>query len=385
LLLYPAVNLIYPDGFFHTRYKYFYRIKETTYMRSKNAFALCFCCMIFFSATACNTASSEDNSDSDAFDFKRQSSSTSTIISSASNGSLSQSKLKISEPFIGVNMVTNKAGYAITKSLHILKTEDGWTDCTDLLALPNPPKNAGAPVLFLLDDKTVYTAAFTKFGISVEKSIDAGTNWSVSTIELRTDNAGSGYGRNLHMSFVNASEGFLLTSGQPAAGIMKKILYQTSDGGENWHPMDSKFELDGYTTGMTFFDSNTGLITCTYHGRNDIPIYRSTDGGRRWAVVSVPIPQKFSSSAERDYYADAYQPAIYGKGRTNAKMELFFCSGDKREPYFYSTENEGASWKIDGISNRFIAEYTFTDAENGFGIDDHGKLYTTQDGGLNWF
>jgi N-acetylneuraminic acid mutarotase len=55
LLLYPAVNLIYPDGFFHTRYKYFYRIKETTYMRSKNAFALCLCCMILFSATACDT------------------------------------------------------------------------------------------------------------------------------------------------------------------------------------------------------------------------------------------------------------------------------------------------------------------------------------------
>lgn len=101
-------------------------------------------------------------------------------------------------------------------------------------------------------------------------------------------------------------------------------------------------------------------------------------------MISLPVPEKVIASDQERRYADVYPPVIYGSENKNSKMELLFFDGEEHCPYIYSSNDEGVSWNIDGISNRFLVKYTFTDENNGFGIDENGVIYRTENGGITW-
>jgi photosystem II stability/assembly factor-like uncharacterized protein len=263
------------------------------------------------------------------------------------------------------------------------------------LALGSP---SGTPALFVLNDKTVYVAYYTAAGVEIEKTMDAGENWSKSEIQMH-NGIQSAYGGSLELSFVNSSDGYLLTSSDPAAGMMGKALYSTTDGGSDWVFAGRSYVpapgnagmagIAGYTTGMAFSNIYTGFITCTYHGQNEISVYKTADRGKSWAAVSLPQPAKYAAlgyNAADGYYVDAYPPVFFGEGNKNAKMELFFCHdiNKDKDAYIYSSDDGGVTWHIDGTSSLLMQRYSFVDNNNGFGLDDNGRLYTTDDGGITW-
>jgi len=316
-----------------------------------------------------------------------------TLVICGANKANSKSFAK-SESFIEIDMLTIHNGFALTKDFHVIKTSNGGGNWKDLLTLGSLSGYSSEPTLFVLNDKTVYTASYTATGIEIEKSNDSGESWSKSEIKMQND-VQSGYGGSLSLSFLNQSNGFLLTSGSPTAGMMSKALYRTSDGGESWtywgrsdHPAQEDGDMtgiNGYTTGMAFSDAGIGMITCTYHGQSEISIYESTDNGKRWSVPSVPLPSKYASLAYGNaYYIDAYPPAFFGNNNKDAKIELYFCHDEERYAYIYSSNDGGATWRIDGISNVMLKKYCFVDDKNGFGLDENGALLITNDGGITW-
>lgn len=309
--------------------------------------------------------------------------------------------------FASIDMTTNDSGYAITKDFHVLKTSNHFGDWINILTLTNSVGYTYKPALFVLDNKTVFIATFTVSGIEVEKSINAGESWSKSEIKMQIDNANSGYGGGMTLSFINRFEGFLFTGGDAACGLMSKALYRTTDGGNSWslvnnwdlggnslissHKVRNEAGIHGYPTGTAFSNADIGYITCTYHGQTEISVYKTVDGGKDWSVASLPIPQKYTSLAGKGgNYVDAYPPVFFGKDNDNAKMELLFVHNDavnnvsERYAYIYSSDNSGATWHIDGISNMLMYNYCFIDDKNGFGLDENGMLYTTKNGGITW-
>lgn len=395
--------------------------KGRLYMKFRKTIAIIFCAAILFSSTACgktangsnSTASSSIESSSAATSniSAATSNAASSLVSSSGSSEISDKKLiskktvvTVSDkkaanqvgtnnelkPLIDINMVTDKIGYAITNNQQICKTNDGWVYETDLLSLKSSHNNIGKPALFSFNATTIFTAIFTSSGIEIKKSTDSGKNWAETNIKMQTDSIDSGYGGNLAICFTDTTHGFLLSSSMPAGGIMGRVLYKTLDNGENWVSVNKSenskkqlSQINGYTSGMTFFNSNIGIITCTYHGETNIPVYRTTDGGNSWSIVSVPIPKKFTSAKDR-FYADAYSPSVFGTDRKNVKIELVFCCGNERYSYVYNSNDCGKSWKIGGISNKILVKYSFINSENGFGTDENGQLYTTHNGGLTW-
>ena len=328
-------------------------------------------------------------------------------ISDSKNSTSSKSSNEIAQAksFVKIDMVAINSGYAITKDFHVVKTSDGGNSWADILTISNiSDDSAGSAystdfpdiALFALDDKAVYVASFTaNNGIVFEKSIDAGKSWSKSVLKIQKDSSGNSvYGGTLVLSFINKSEGFLLLSAMPACGLMSKVLYRTTDGGNNWslaskslnsEQANTMTEIHGYTTGMAFSDADTGYITCTYHGQTEISLYKTTDSGKSWSVASFPLPKEYHSSVyEKNYYVDAYPPVFFGEGNKNAKMVLYFCHDDARHAYIYSSHDGGSTWCIDGISNMLMKTYCFVDNQNGFGLDENGTLYATKNGGVTW-
>ena len=294
------------------------------------------------------------------------------------------------EPFAEIAMATADSGYAIDRNFHVLKTLDGGANWLDLLTVNSALDYSDHPALFVLDDKTVFAAFYTADGIEVGKSSDSGASWSRSAIKKQGDDLHSGYGGSLVLSFINPSDGFLLASSPPALGQMGKAFYKTTDGGSEWSLVANLdhgniMEMNGYTTGMAFFNTEVGYITCTYHGQKEISVYKTVDGGKSWSVAPLPLPAKYTSLNDANqYYVDAYSPAFFGEGNEHAKMELYFCHDDERCAYIYSSDNGGNTWRVDGVSSTLMTKYCFADAENGFGLDENGVLYATKDGGATW-
>lgn len=320
--------------------------------------------------------------------------------SSGTDGVAVKTSLTQSKSFSNIDMVTINYGYAITKDFHLAKTSNSGRNWVNILTINNISDDSEEPALFVLDDKTIYIASYMTTGIEVEKSIDAGISWSKIAIKMQVADANSGYGGSLMLSFINKSDGFLLTSSGPACGQMSKALYKTTNGGNNWYLISSwdlngdylisakggknTVGINGYTTGMTFFNANIGFITCTYHGQTETSVYKTTDGGKSWFVTSFPLPEKFVSLKYNNYYIDAYPPVLIGQDNKNAKMELYFCHEGECHVYIYSSNNGGDTWCIDEISNILMRNYCFVDDKNGFGLDDYGKLYATKNDGITW-
>jgi photosystem II stability/assembly factor-like uncharacterized protein len=305
-------------------------------------------------------------------------------------------KIKQPERFAQIDMVTADSGYAITKQFHVLKTSDGGSSWNDVFTINSLFSYSDEPALFALNAKIVMIAFYTTSGIEMEKSIDSGKHWFQYVIKMDTNDFDTGYGGSLALSFTNQSDGFLLTSTFPAAGLMGKALYKTTDGGVNWSFVgknsNSEQEsgtltgVDGYTTGLTFSGTGTGYITCTYHGQNKISVYKTVNSGKSWFVVPLPVPTKYLTLVyDHDYYVDAYPPASCGKNKKSIKMELNFCRGEERQAYIYSSEDGGSTWLIDGISNLLVKKYCFVNDKDGFGLDENGTIYTSSDGGISWF
>lgn len=296
--------------------------------------------------------------------------------------------------FLTVDASSGQGIYAISDDFHVLKSQDGksWVN---LLDISNYSAKSGKPALAALKSGFVFIAYYTSAGIETQKSVDAGSSWSKSSIKIPTDDPESGYGGSLALSFVNQADGYLLTSGLPAAGSMRKALYKTLNGGESWESAGNSLnsekatadltKIGGYTTGMAFFHSGTGFITCSYHGQNEISLYKTTNQGTTWSSIGIALPKSvILLKYSKDYYIDAYPPAIYGNDRIHAKLSLNICSNGAKIPYVYSSNDGGVTWMVNGKSNLFIKSYSFTDDKNGFGLDEYGTLYSTDNGGLTW-
>lgn len=96
--------------------------------------------------------------------------------------------------------------------------------------------------------------------------------------------------------FRTPKEGWLLATGQPAAGSQMKELYGTTDGGRTWTRLATTgvitdqqtakphgLPLGGYAGPMVFSTASNGWIASPRGG-----LLHSTDGGKTWDAPTVP-------------------------------------------------------------------------------------------------
>lgn len=100
------------------------------------------------------------------------------------------------------------------------------------------------------------------------------------------------------VSFASSRHGWLVCMGQPSAGSQAKAIYETTTSGASWKRLvNVHFEpgrtrsgglhWNGYPRGISFTPSGRGIL---WEAREHT--YRTEDGGRHWARLSVTSPDE---------------------------------------------------------------------------------------------
>jgi photosystem II stability/assembly factor-like uncharacterized protein len=189
-------------------------------------------------------------------------------------------------------------------------------------------------------------------GVSVQRTFNSGLTW----VDVTPDSIG---GNPLAVQFSGPLKGVFLTS---YIGF-----YITTDGGLTWDTIN--FGYDFFNT-VDFADSQTGYIggfdgTFAYRG----VIAKTTDGGATWNVITNLTA--WNTTIERIKFVNADT----GFASYNA-----FSQPSK----IIRTLNGGSSWDTIVFNHGQLFDFAFSNADNGFVVNDSGSIYRTFDGGISW-
>lgn len=230
--------------------------------------------------------------------------------------------------------------------------------------------------------------------VAVWRTADGGQSWLPVTLHVPT------VVDQVAMDFDSEQDGWLLTSSGPAAGLMEKSLFHTTDGGVSWQLVvcgcsgDEFVPTTGwmygglYTTGMAFRDATTGWVTGQYHGGDPLQVLRTDDGGLTWTTEELPLPAAMQTIS----YGNGISPIFFGQERDEGLLPVHYRADEDHRIVFYSTEDGGETWQIlgeldsDGCSTGGGLEcLVAADDLSHFWLPFRdGRLRLTSDGGRTW-
>lgn len=238
-----------------------------------------------------------------------------------------------------------------------------------------------------LNEKTAYFAGVSAnegealvIRLSIQSEPAAGDgNGQIFVSEHRTRVPLQAYYPNgeMYVSFADSQNGYLLVCSDPAAGLMEKHLYETTDGGDSFSFVaDVSGVINGYPSGMAFCSRDTGYIGVSPRHETNY-LYGTRDGGRTWESVSVPVH-------EDAYYADAPVPAVFyenGEPRMAIVLRDVVGQSDRYVLYENFTPSEFRTWQIIQIVPfDMVKGYCMTNRNAGRFIDGNGALHSWEYG-----
>ena len=127
---------------------------------------------------------------------------------------------------------------------------------------------------------------------------------------------------------------------------MDKRVYRTTDGSRSWQLTSDGVALDCsfYPNGMVFRDAHDGWITASYHGKPDVPLYRTADGGKTWHLQRLPEPAVYQNGG----YGDTNPPQFFGSQKRFGTLVVDYRNNviNRFERITYVTRNGGRIWHI---------------------------------------
>lgn len=297
-------------------------------------------------------------------------------------------------------MVGRTGGWALGKTPHgaaLLKTSNGgrtWRNVSPKSIWPLSPAQVGWDYEYGIGEEGIDFCFLSnrqgwvvrKDGptakVIVERTHDGGRHWTATRFPEH-------FGDVLTVSFRDAQHGSILTISDMASGSTRKTLYQTRDAGRTWAFVTQAIPDHIDPTNVSFRTASEGWLSAGYHGSEEVPFYRTEDGGRHWRLQEIEEPPY-------EYgHAVIYPPAFFGAGRRRGVLLVWFEANAPGINGFalYQTQDAGQTWHWvrplrlpDGVS--YLLTSSFIDLHTGWALTYEGqkpsRLVTTRDGGRHW-
>lgn len=274
-------------------------------------------------------------------------------------------------------MCDDQTGFAISTDNEILFTANGIENFSPIKKIENSNSmSEGFLNAAFIDEQTAYIAYLSDDdkNIAVEYTNDGGNSWHQTLIEYGEFLGGYDALGSVYIGFSDDKNGYLLYCSSPAAGLMSKLLFRTTDAGKSFSFVgDLSADLTGYPQGIACVDKDTAYIAVTYHGEDNY-LYRTYDSGKTWSSMDLGMKKKNIS------YIDGCAPVFYGEERQSGTLLLKTVDNTVSESavsYAVCTTSDGGGhWTKQGIlSIENLHGYTAAEQDKLWFLDEEGNVF----------
>ncbi|WP_258111564.1 hypothetical protein [Alicyclobacillus sp. SP_1] len=302
--------------------------------------------------------------------------------------------------FNDLQMLSPETGWAQTDH-HLWRTVNGartWTNVT--------PIGYSGSRADITRGKTGFSS-FQTMGRNDAWIVETATSNSPATV-LYTTNGGVSWNSSTPIRGFSSESSGLLDFVSPTVGYLYEVLgssmgaeaigiWRSTDGGANWSLVSSaklgsggNIPFSGNKNGISFVNSTTGWLSGSYNSGKKPFFERTTDGGQQWSAQSISIPSKIDSNP-----FSVYPPRFFGQ------QDGILPVGFNDELDVEHTTDGGSTWTpgpvqtldSSGNSNVSIRGIQFLSPTLGFawttdyhfhsGSNGH-TLFRTTNGGQSW-
>lgn len=230
---------------------------------------------------------------------------------------------------------------------------------------------------------TLFLAKVTSTGVKTYTTTDDGKTW-VTRGKTNTNDTMVSY-----FHFINSSDGWMVTDNGVAAHQSDYHLFRTTDGGQTWqliaktNPTGSLGSIPGYGDAVFSFDpSGIGWMTGQSEVNGKGFLMQSSDGGKSWNPVSVPVPK-----VDAGTLVTTSKP-IYRKGSTSIVVQYQGQNRNSTVVLRINSQGQVISTSSPLQTDKPVL-IDFVDSSNGWATTapwapNQPKLYRTINGGQSW-
>ena len=155
-------------------------------------------------------------------------------------------------------------------------------------------------------------------------------------------------GNDEYESFLTDDLGYQLTVADVALGSRFYVLNRTTNGGETWENVNpDPFMGDaGISSGVVFINENVGFITLSMDGNDSNELYRTSDGGITFEMVTLPAIEIPLTDTE------IYKPYDFSEFPYESKEKLLLTVGQGQDGDYnggskilYESKDKGETWE----------------------------------------
>jgi len=198
-------------------------------------------------------------------------------------------------------------------------------------------------------------------------SLDAGRTWATHLLpgcELETS-----------LSFVNSHLGYTVAT--PSAH--DSGLYRTTDGGTHWR-LVSRFPAP---MTVSFGNSSDGLAFVTPNTTSAAAVlYRTTDGGRNWRRLSI-----CGDTPDPTFTVYCDPPISFGRRGVVLAIAQDLSKAHSDRAFLYSTTDAGRHWvrhAVPPLDSPEMPAFSAPNPNDIFVYSSNGVLHTSTNGGRTW-
>lgn len=266
-----------------------------------------------------------------------------------------------------ISMYDENQGWALTNENEILFTDSGIDNFSPVWKLEGVSAAADYFVdVCFADMQNVYASYLSENGdLTVEYTKDGGKNWKQTLVKWEDgmlEGGGSAY-----ISFSDAENGYLLYCSSPAAGLMTKVLFSTTDAGESFSCMGELSEISGYPQGLTV-SGEKSYIAVSPRSKEQYLYVRKDDADQWTSEEIIPLPEKAR-------YMDGLAPVFCMEHGQDGMMVLK-AVGDDVHYLLLVTKDGGENWQQkEEIPLNPVKAYSYVNDSRIYLVDGTGALY----------